>query len=223
MTTGAHRDPTRERPLDRPRETETTLRRALGVPSDAARVLVFSESSHWDTNWLQHVGGVFPRAARADLRAILAALDARSQAHLLHRERLLPQALLGAPPRAAGAAARASRAPPTAPDVVFVHHSGHAASASRGHPSRLSSGPGLAACERPVDHASHRLLPGQLRTLAASAVADARGRRRRCRTDSNRRHVLHRGRLPQQELVSPQGIHGRASPEGATNARLRLA
>jgi hypothetical protein len=32
---------------------ERALRERLGIPSDARRVLVFSESSHWDTNWLQ--------------------------------------------------------------------------------------------------------------------------------------------------------------------------
>ena len=32
---------------------EIALRRRLGVPDDAAHVLVFSESSHWDTNWLE--------------------------------------------------------------------------------------------------------------------------------------------------------------------------
>ncbi len=74
MTTGAHRDPTRERPLDRPRETETTLRRALGVPSDAARVLVFSESSHWDTNWLLTSEEYFRARLEPIFAAVLAAL-----------------------------------------------------------------------------------------------------------------------------------------------------
>ena len=32
---------------------ERALRERLGIPADARRVLVFSESSHWDTNWLQ--------------------------------------------------------------------------------------------------------------------------------------------------------------------------
>lgn len=31
---------------------ERARREALGVPADARRVLLFSESSHWDTNWL---------------------------------------------------------------------------------------------------------------------------------------------------------------------------
>ncbi|HXX70496.1 MAG TPA: hypothetical protein VEK07_25160 [Polyangiaceae bacterium] len=32
---------------------EAATRNRLGIPADAQRVLVFSESSHWDTNWLQ--------------------------------------------------------------------------------------------------------------------------------------------------------------------------
>lgn len=33
-------------------ERERALRRCLGVPDDAARVLIFAESSHWDPDWL---------------------------------------------------------------------------------------------------------------------------------------------------------------------------
>ena len=33
-------------------EREAALRRRLGIPDDAARVLVFGESSHWDPDWL---------------------------------------------------------------------------------------------------------------------------------------------------------------------------
>jgi hypothetical protein len=32
---------------------EPQLRQRLGIPIDAARVLIFSESSHWDTNLRQ--------------------------------------------------------------------------------------------------------------------------------------------------------------------------
>jgi hypothetical protein len=32
---------------------QANLRERLGIPKDARRVLVFTESSHWDTNWLQ--------------------------------------------------------------------------------------------------------------------------------------------------------------------------
>ena len=31
---------------------EATLRRKLGIPDDARRVILFAESSHWDPNWL---------------------------------------------------------------------------------------------------------------------------------------------------------------------------
>lgn len=36
-----------------PLRSENELRHQLGVPSDAHKVLVFGESSHWDTNWLK--------------------------------------------------------------------------------------------------------------------------------------------------------------------------
>lgn len=46
---------------------ERTLREQLSIPSDAERVIVFGESSHWDTNWLRtseeyfrdHIDGIF--------------------------------------------------------------------------------------------------------------------------------------------------------------------
>jgi len=34
------------------RERERALRQRLGIPDDAARVLIFAESSHWDPDWL---------------------------------------------------------------------------------------------------------------------------------------------------------------------------
>jgi hypothetical protein len=35
-----------------PPSSELVIRRRLGIPADAARVLVLAESSHWDANWL---------------------------------------------------------------------------------------------------------------------------------------------------------------------------
>jgi hypothetical protein len=54
---------------------EWALRRQLGVPDDAAHVLVFSESSHWDTNWLQTSDEYFDRRLRPIFAGILAALE----------------------------------------------------------------------------------------------------------------------------------------------------
>jgi len=34
-------------------ESESKLRKTLGIPMDAEKVLVFAESSHWDPNWLK--------------------------------------------------------------------------------------------------------------------------------------------------------------------------
>jgi hypothetical protein len=54
---------------------EAALRARLGVPSDAARVLVFSESSHWDTNWLQTSEEYFRGRLEPIFAAIMAALE----------------------------------------------------------------------------------------------------------------------------------------------------
>lgn len=56
--------------MNAPVSVEAALRAKLGVPADAARVLVFGESSHWDTNWLQTSEGYY----RSRLEPILAAV-----------------------------------------------------------------------------------------------------------------------------------------------------
>jgi hypothetical protein len=56
------------------RATEASLRRRLGIPQDAERVLVFSESSHWDTNWLETSDEYFVRRLEPIFAAIIAAL-----------------------------------------------------------------------------------------------------------------------------------------------------
>jgi hypothetical protein len=48
----------------------------LGIPEDAKRVLVFSESSHWDTNWLQTSDEYFAKRIEPIFAKILAALEA---------------------------------------------------------------------------------------------------------------------------------------------------
>ena len=50
------------------RAAERTRRRALGIPDDAARVLVLTESSHWDPNWLLTSEGYFGLRVRRNLR-----------------------------------------------------------------------------------------------------------------------------------------------------------
>ncbi len=53
---------------------EVELRERLGIPDQARRVLVFSESSHWDTNWLQTSEEYFRGRIEPILAAVLAAL-----------------------------------------------------------------------------------------------------------------------------------------------------
>lgn len=56
-------------------EASRALRKRLGVPDDAARVLVFVESSHWDTNWLQTSDEYFKNRLDPIFAAVLDALE----------------------------------------------------------------------------------------------------------------------------------------------------
>ena len=56
------------------RIVEAALRSQLGIPRDAERVLVFSESSHWDTNWLQTSDEYFEARLEPIFSHIVAAL-----------------------------------------------------------------------------------------------------------------------------------------------------
>ena len=47
--------------------TNESLRRHLGIPDDAERVLVFSESSHWDPDWMLTSEEYYDRFVRANL------------------------------------------------------------------------------------------------------------------------------------------------------------
>jgi hypothetical protein len=48
-------------------EQEKQLRRELGIPDDAERVLIFAESSHWDPNWMLTSEEYFDRYVRKNL------------------------------------------------------------------------------------------------------------------------------------------------------------
>ncbi|MEA2015751.1 MAG: hypothetical protein U9O59_03415 [Actinomycetota bacterium] len=49
------------------KNNEKQLRHRLGIPDDAKQVLVFSESSHWDPNWLLKSEEYFERFVRHNL------------------------------------------------------------------------------------------------------------------------------------------------------------
>jgi hypothetical protein len=55
--------------------SEAALRARLGIPEDARHVLVFSESSHWDTNWLKTSDEYFDARLEPIFAGILAALE----------------------------------------------------------------------------------------------------------------------------------------------------
>jgi hypothetical protein len=48
-------------------ENEKILRKHLGIPADAQRVLIFAESSHWDPNWMLTSEEYFNRYVRENL------------------------------------------------------------------------------------------------------------------------------------------------------------
>jgi len=53
---------------------EAALRRRLGIPDDARRILIFPESSHWDPNWLMTSDEYFRKLVCPNLDAAIAAL-----------------------------------------------------------------------------------------------------------------------------------------------------
>ena len=55
-------------------EGESNLRRQLGIPSDAERVIVFAESSHWDPNWVRTSEQYYTRYVQHNLDQALQAL-----------------------------------------------------------------------------------------------------------------------------------------------------
>ena len=52
-------------------QSDLEIRAALGIPTDAERVLLFAESSHWDTNWLETSEGYFKKRVEPILDAVL--------------------------------------------------------------------------------------------------------------------------------------------------------
>jgi len=64
------------RPQGEVKEAEQALRARLGIPEECGRVLVFCESSHWDTNWLQTSEEYFERRLQPIFTTVLKALEA---------------------------------------------------------------------------------------------------------------------------------------------------
>ena len=48
-------------------DREKAIRRRLGIPDDAKRVIVFAESSHWDPSWIRTSEEYFERYVRQNL------------------------------------------------------------------------------------------------------------------------------------------------------------
>lgn len=61
--------------MKRPSDRELALRRTLGIPDDARRVLVLGESSHWDPNWLCTSEEYYALRVRKTLKRAVEALE----------------------------------------------------------------------------------------------------------------------------------------------------
>ena len=48
-------------------DRENSIRRRLGIPDDAKKVIVFAESSHWDPSWIRTSDEYFQRYVRQNL------------------------------------------------------------------------------------------------------------------------------------------------------------
>jgi hypothetical protein len=62
-----------------PLPADQQFRRSLGIPDDAERVLIFSESSHWDPNWLLTSEEYFERFVRHNLDQAIEELQRESR------------------------------------------------------------------------------------------------------------------------------------------------
>jgi hypothetical protein len=55
-------------------ENENRLRKQLGIPEEAQQVLLFSESTHWDPNWLRTSQEYFQQLVAPGLEQAVAEL-----------------------------------------------------------------------------------------------------------------------------------------------------
>ncbi|MFT3840720.1 MAG: hypothetical protein QM723_27265 [Myxococcaceae bacterium] len=65
--------------MNAPLSADQILRKRLGIPPSAERVLFFVESSHWDTNWLQTSEGYFKSRLEPIFAAVLRELERDEQ------------------------------------------------------------------------------------------------------------------------------------------------
>ena len=192
-----------------------TPRERLGIPRDARRVLLFTESSHWDTNWLQTSEEYFSSRIEPIFFAVIGALEKDPdrvycvesvfflrlfwERHPEARDRL--RALLR--PRAAGARRCGSSSSSfTTPDTLLPHAEAILRDFQLGQEWLRREGlppyPRTAYFPDNFGHSPH--LP----------VADAGGGRRRGRRDAHRRDVLHRRGLPRQGHFPLAGLDRRS-------------
>ena len=118
-----------------PSVVHLSLREQLGIPKDARRVLLFTESSHWDTNWLETSEEYFARRIEPIFGHVMEALERDPlrvyciesvfflklfwERHPEHRERLralLEPAIEGGRPRL-----RVLTSSFTTPDTLLPH------------------------------------------------------------------------------------------------------
>jgi hypothetical protein len=54
-----------------PQDTEQSLRKSLGIPDKAGKVLIFAETSHWDPNWMRTSEEYYEERVRHTLDAVI--------------------------------------------------------------------------------------------------------------------------------------------------------
>lgn len=161
-------------------EGETALRARLAIPPEAARVLVFGESSHWDTNWLQTSEEYFTERIEPIFSLVIAALQADPDRVYCVESLFFLKLYWERHPKARAALrtlleARRLRLLATSfttPDTLLPHHEtilrdfqlGHAWLAANG----LPDAPGIAYFPDNFGHSPH--LPSLMKAVGVGAV-----------------------------------------------------
>jgi alpha-mannosidase len=203
---------------------EARLRDRLGIPRDAKRVLLFSESSHWDTNWLKTSDEYFDERLRPIFSDVLKALEQDpKRVYCIESVFFLKIFWERHPEEQARLRSLLERrqlrvltSSFTTPDTLLPHpeailrdfHLGQEWLRSQG----LSCVPRTAYFPDNFGHSPH--LPSLMRAVGVDSVALTR---------IDGMHVLHRVRLQAKERLSPEGVDGGGVAKAASDPRLHLA
>ena len=206
-----------------PRRKARKSTRPTRHPRDAKRVLLFSESSHWDTNWLKTSDEYFDDAAEAHLRGrARTALEQDPRASTASRASSSSRFSGSVIPKSERGSARSSRAAscassprrsrrPIRSSLIQRRSSATSTWDSSGCACQgLSCVPRTAYFPDNFGHSPH--LPSLMRAVGVDSVAVTR-------IDGMYFIASDFG----EERLSPEGLDGGGAAKGAPDARLRLA